>query len=95
MITSHHIHAEEMVKYQIFSYFANNAIEVSRIVVFVKNIIGELELIAVKKTQPTSHPALQANARGQQRKEPDVKTKQPIHMAVAIYTKLYKTFYKA
>ncbi|MDZ4668415.1 MAG: hypothetical protein SGJ00_11090 [bacterium] len=51
-----------------------------------------MEIIAVKKTQLTSHQALQANAQAQQRKELDVKTKQPIQMAVAIYTKLYKTF---
>jgi hypothetical protein len=78
--------------YQIFSYFANNAIEVNQIVAFVKNIIGELELIAVTKTQLTSRQSLRANVQGQQRKELDVKTKQPIQMVVAIYTKLYKTF---
>jgi hypothetical protein len=62
MITSRHIHAAEAVKYQIFNYFANPVIEVSLIVVLVKSIIGELELIAVKKTKLLRHQALQVNA---------------------------------
>ena len=78
--------------YQICSYFANNVTEVNRIVAFVKNIIGELELIAVIKTQLKCQESLQINAQGEQRKELDVKRKQPIQMADAIYTKLYKTF---
>nr|WP_244533911.1 hypothetical protein [Flavobacterium micromati] len=55
MITSHHFHVEEIVMSQICSYFANNAIEVSRIVVLVKYITGELELIVVTKTQRIGH----------------------------------------
>lgn len=88
MITLPHFHAEEVVTYQIFSCFANNVTEVSPIVVLVKYIIGELELIAVKKTQQISHQLLLANAQEQQRREIDVKTKQPIQTGVAIYTKL-------
>ena len=91
MITLPHIHAAEVVMYQTFSCFANNAIEANPIVVLVKYIIGESELIAVKKTHQISHPLLQPNAEGQQRKELDVKIKQPIQMGVAIYTKLKKT----
>ena len=71
--------------FQIFSYFANYAIEVSLIAVFVNNTIGELELIAVKITQLTRLQLLQANVQVQQRKEADVKTKQLIQMGVAIY----------
>jgi hypothetical protein len=77
--------------FQIFSYFASSAIEASLIVVHVKCIIGELELIAVKKTQRKSRQVLQANALAQQRKELDAKTKQPIQMVDVIYTKLYIT----
>ena len=87
MIISRHTLAVEVVMFQIFSYFANNATEASLIVVHVKCIIGELELIAVKKTQPKSRQVLQANALGQQRKELDAKIKQPIQMVDAIYTK--------
>ena len=61
MITSRHIHAVEVVMFLIFSYFANYAIEVSQIVVPVKYIIGQLELIAVKRTQLASPQVLQAN----------------------------------
>jgi len=74
--------------YQIFSCFANNVIEVSPIVVLVRFIIGGLELIAVKKTPKISHQFPLANAREQQKREIDVKTKQPIQTGVAIYTKL-------
>jgi hypothetical protein len=97
MITSRHIHAAEAVVHQIFSYFACHAIEVSRIVVLVKYIIGELELIAAKKTQLKSHQVLQVNAQGQQRKEIDVKTKLPIQMGVVIcieFTKHFKRYEK-
>lgn len=90
MITLHHSHVAEVVMYQIFSYFAGNVIEASLIVVFVKFIIGELELIAVKKTQAKSRQVLQANAPGQQRKELYAKTKQPIQMVDVIYTEFCK-----
>jgi len=91
MIISRHTHAVEMERCQIFSYFANHVIEVSLIVVHVKCIIGELELIAVKKTQPKSQQILQANVLELQRKEQGAKTKQPIQMVDAIYIKFYKT----
>jgi hypothetical protein len=54
-------------------------------------MIGGLELIAVKKVQPKNQLVLQANALGQQRKGQDAKTKQPIQMVDAIFTKYYKT----
>jgi hypothetical protein len=61
MITLPHFHVEEIVMYQIFSYFANNAIEVNLIVAFVKYIIEEWEPIAVIKQKLTNHPLLQVN----------------------------------
>jgi len=78
--------------YQIFSYFANNAIVVNQIVAFVKYIIEELGRIVVTKRKLTGHQSLQVSVQGQHKKEIDVKRKQPIQMAVAIYTKLYKIF---
>ena len=92
MIISHPTHVEEAVMCQIFSYFANNATGVSQIVVHVKYIIGELELIAVKRAQLKNPQLLQVNAEGQQSKELDARTEQLIQMAVAIYTKFYKIF---
>lgn len=54
--------------FQMFSYFAKDVIEVSRIVVYVNCIIGELELIAVKKKQAKDGIELQASAPEQQLK---------------------------
>jgi hypothetical protein len=54
--------------FQMFSYFAKDVIEVSRIVVYVNCIIGELELIAVKKKQVKDGIELQASAPEQQLK---------------------------
>lgn len=90
MITSRLIHAAEVILYQIFSCFAKNAIEVNPIVVFVKYIIQEWELIVVTKKQLISHQILQPNAEEQQKKEQDAKTKQLIRMGAAICTKFYK-----
>jgi hypothetical protein len=61
MITLHHFRVEEIVMSQICSYFANNAIAVSQIVVLAKYITVELELIAVAKIQRISHNSLQVN----------------------------------
>jgi hypothetical protein len=76
--------------FQIFSYFAKNAIEASLIVVYAKCMTGELERIAVKKTLPKNLQVLQVNALAPQRKALDVKTKQPIQMDVAIFTRFTK-----
>ena len=45
----------------------------------------------MKKTLPKSRQVIHANVLEQQRKELDVKTKQPIQMADVIYTNFYKT----
>jgi hypothetical protein len=59
----------------------------------VKCIIKGLGLIAVIKIQLKSRRVLQANASVQQRKEPDVKTKQPIQIVDVTYTKIFKKSY--
>jgi hypothetical protein len=51
MTTSRHTPAGAAAMFQIFSYFVNNVIEASLIVVPAKYIIEELGLIAVKKAQ--------------------------------------------
>lgn len=66
MTISRHTHAAEVAMFQMFSYFAKDVIEVSRIVVYVNCIIGELELIAVKKKQAKDGIELQASAPEQQ-----------------------------
>jgi len=91
MITSLHFLVVEVVMFQIFSYFAYNAIEASLIVVHVECIIGLLEPIAVKIAQPISRQVLQHNAQEQQKKEQDVEIRQPIQMVAAICTKFYKS----
>jgi hypothetical protein len=91
MTISCHIHVAETVMCRIFSYFANHAIEVSRIVVLVKFIKDKLELIAAIKQQLSSRRAHQVSALGQQKKEEDVKTEQLIQMGVVIYTNFHKT----
>jgi len=83
----------EQARYLIFSYFAKNVIEVNPTVVSVKCIIKGLGLIAVIKIQLKSRRVLQANASVQQRKEPDVKTKQPIQIVDVTYTKIFKKSY--
>jgi hypothetical protein len=83
----------ELARYLIFSYFAKNVIEVNPTVVSVKCIIKGLGLIAVIKIQLKSRRVLQANASVQQRKEPDVKTKQPIQIVDVTYTKIFKKSY--
>jgi hypothetical protein len=65
MTISRHTHAAEVAMFQMFSYFAKDVIEVSRIVVYVNCIIGELELIAVKK-KPKSRQVLKVNSAEQQ-----------------------------
>ncbi len=95
MITSHRILAAEVVMFPIFSCFAYHAIGVNRIVVFAKDMIGELEAIAVTITALSGQPVFQANVQVRQRKERDVKTKQPIQMGAAICIKFYQIFYKA
>jgi hypothetical protein len=61
MITSHLFHVEELVMYQISSYYANNAIAVNQIVAFVKYTIEESEPIAVTKRKLTGHQSHQVN----------------------------------
>ena len=95
LITSYRILAAELVMFPIFSYFAYHATGVSLIVAFVKYMIGELEPIAVTKTALSGQLVFQANVRVRQRKERDVKTKQPIQMGAAICIKFYQIFYKA
>ena len=83
----------ELARYLIFSYFAKHVIEVNPTVVSVKCIIKGLGLIAVIKIPLKSRRVLQANASVQQRKEPDVKTKQPIQIVDVTYTKIFKKSY--
>jgi hypothetical protein len=83
----------ELARYLIFSYFAKHVIEVNPTVVSVKCIIKELGLIAAIKLPLKSRRVLQANASVQQRKEPDVKTKQPIQIVDVTYTKIFKKSY--
>jgi hypothetical protein len=86
-----HFHVAEATRHQIFSYFANHAIEVSRIVVLVKFMTDKLELIAVIKELSSSRREHLVSALGQQKKEEDVKTEQLIQMGVVIYINFHNT----
>lgn len=85
-----HFHAAAQVLYPIFNCFVKNAIEASRTVVFAKYTAERLEPIAVMARKPPHHPMFPVNAQEQQRKVRGVKTKRPVQMADAIFTKFYK-----
>jgi hypothetical protein len=89
--TSHHSHAVEAVRSQIFSCFALLAIVVNPIAVFVKFTIEELVPIVVKDKRlknPTIHLLLQVNALAPQKKEIGVKTEPQILTVAATFIKI-------
>jgi hypothetical protein len=75
-----------------FSCFVFNVIAASPIVVPAKYMTGQWEPIAAikAKANPKSRRVLPPNAPGQQKKEIDVKTKQPILVVAVISTNFSK-----
>jgi hypothetical protein len=87
MIILHPFLAVEKAMLLIFSCYAFNVIEVNRIVVPVKFIIGRLEQIVAIKTQRINRQVLlQANVQEQLRKMLDARTEPLVQAAVAIIT---------
>ena len=88
MIILYLILVVEVAKYQIFNYYASHVIEVNQIVVFVRFITEQLELIVVMDRKQRNQRLLLHNVQEQQRKEQDVKTEQQIVAVVVIYTNI-------
>jgi hypothetical protein len=88
MIILYLILVVEVAKYQIFNYYASHVIEVNQIVVFVRFITEQLELIVVMDRKQRNQRLLLHNVQEQPRKEQDVKTEQQIVAVVVIYTNI-------